>query len=172
MAGQIKDKGGIRNQFHHVIDIVPTILDVAGIKRPKSVNGITQKPIEGVSMAYTFRQGQAAAPSKRTTQYFEMMGLRALYHDGWIASTLPYRAPWDATAPAPNDIVNGLTWELFDLTKDWTQNNNIAAANPDKLKELQDLFWIEAEKYQVLPLDASAMTSDHRPTPSIVAGRD
>jgi arylsulfatase len=101
-----------------------------------------------------------------------MMGLRALYHDGWSASTLPYRAPWDATKPAPNDIVNGVTWELFDLTKDWTQNNNIAAANPDKLKELQDLFWIEAEKYQVLPLDASGLERLISPKPSIVAGRD
>ena len=170
--GHIKDAGGIRNQFHHVIDIVPTILDAAGIPAPETVNGITQKPIEGVSMVYSFDKAQAAAPSKRTTQYFEMMGLRALYHDGWIASTLPYRAPWDATKPAPKDIVNGVTWELFDLTKDWTQNNNIAAANPDKLKELQDLFWIEAEKYQVLPLDASGLERLISPKPSIVAGRD
>ena len=170
--GHIKDAGGIRNQFHHVIDIVPTILDAAGIPAPETVNGITQKPIEGVSMVYSFDKAQAAAPSKRTTQYFEMMGLRALYHDGWIASTLPYRAPWDATKPAPKDIVNGVTWELFDLTKDWTQNNNIVAANPDKLKELQDLFWIEAEKYQVLPLDASGLERLISPKPSIVAGRD
>jgi arylsulfatase len=170
--GHIKDAGGIRNQFHHVIDIVPTILEATGIPAPEIVNGITQKPIEGVSMAYSFDKANATTPSKRTTQYFEMMGLRALYHDGWIATTLPYRAPWDATKPAPKDIVNGVTWELFDLTKDWTENNNLAAANPAKLKELQDLFWIEADKYQVLPLDASGLERLISPKPSIVAGRD
>ena len=168
----IKDTGGIRNQFHHVIDIVPTILELTGIPAPEMVNGITQKPIEGVSMAYTFDKANSGAPSKRTTQYFEMLGNRALYHDGWIASTVPYRAPWDASAPTPKDIVNGVTWELYDLTKDWTQNDDVAAANPAKLKELQDLFWVEADKYQVLPLDASALERFITPRPSIVAGRD
>jgi arylsulfatase len=100
-----------------------------------------------------------------------MFGNRALYHEGWIASTVPYREPWNGTAPVPKDIVNGIKWELFDLSKDWTQNNDVAAANPDKLKELQDLFWIEATKYQVLPLDASALTRFILPRPSIVAGR-
>jgi hypothetical protein len=122
-------------------------------------------------MVYTFDRANANAPSTHHTQYFEMMGLRALYHDGWIASTLPYRAPWDATKQPPADIVNGVTWELFDLTKDWTQNNNLAAANPAKLKQLQDLFWVEAQKYQVLPLDASALDRFIVPKPSIVAGR-
>jgi arylsulfatase len=168
----IKDAGSIRNQFHHVIDIVPTILELTGIPAPEMVNGIAQKPIEGVSMAYTFDKANAGALSKRTTQYFEMFGNRALYHDGWIASTVPYRAPWDATAPVPKDIVNGVTWELYDLTKDWTQNDDVAAANPAKLKELQDLFWVEADKYQVLPLDASALERFITPRPSIVAGRD
>lgn len=172
MAGHIKDAGGIRNQFHHVIDIVPTILEVTGIRAPETVNGITQKAIEGVSLAYTFDEANANAPSKRSTQYFEMFGNRAIYHDGWIASTVPYREPWNGTAPTPKDIVNGVTWELFDLTKDWTQNNDVAASNPDKLKALQDLFWIEATKYQVLPLDASALTRFILPRPSIVAGRD
>ena len=101
-----------------------------------------------------------------------MFGNRALYHDGWIASTVPYRAPWDGTAPTPKDIVNGVTWELYDLTKDWTQNDDVAAANPAKLKELQDLFWVEADKYQVLPLDASGLERFIAPRPSIVAGRD
>ena len=169
--GHIKDAGGIRNQFHHVIDIVPTILDVTGIPAPQSVDGIVQKPIEGVSMTYTFDKANATVPSTRRTQYFEMMGLRALYHDGWIATTLPYRAPWDATKPAPKDIVNGVTWELFNITKDWTENNNLAASNPAKLKELQDLFWVEAEKYEVLPLDASGLERLISPKPSLVAGR-
>jgi arylsulfatase len=169
--GHIKDAGGIRPQFHHVIDIVPTILEITGIAAPEMVNGIAQRPIEGVSIAYSFDKENAAVPSKRTTQYFEMIGNRALYHDGWIASTVPTRPPWLGTAPPPKDVVNGLKWELFDLSKDWTQNNDLAAANPAKLKELQDLFWIEAEKYQVLPLDGSTMTRALAPKPSIVAGR-
>jgi arylsulfatase len=169
--GHITDAGGIRNQFHHVIDVVPTILEAAGIRAPESVNGISQKPIEGISMAYTFEKKNAAAPSKRMTQYFEMFGNRGLYHDGWMASTVPYRAPWDGTAPVPKDIVNGIRWELFDLTKDWTQNHDVAAENPGKLKELQDLFWVEAAKYQVLPLDASALERLIAPRPSVVAGR-
>ena len=169
--GHITDAGGIRPQFHHVIDIVPTLLEVTGIRAPETVDGITQKPIEGVSMAYTFDKANAAAPSRHRTQYFEMFGNRALYHDGWIASTVPYREPWNGTAPIPKDIVNGIKWELFDLTKDWTQNNDVAAANPEKLQELQDMFWIEATKYQVLPLDASALTRFILPRPSVVAGR-
>ena len=154
-----------------MIDIVPTLLEVTGIRAPQSVNGITQKPIEGVSMAYTFDKANAAAATRHNTQYFEMFGNRALYHDGWMASTVPYREPWNGTAPPPKDIVNGIKWELFDLSKDWTQNNDVAAANPDKLKELQDMFWVEAAKYQVLPLDASALTRFIAPRPSIVAGR-
>ena len=170
--GHITDVGGIRAQFHHVIDIVPTLLEVTGIRAPETVDGISQKPIEGVSMAYTFDKANATAPSRHKTQYFEMFGNRALYHDGWIASTVPYREPWNGTAAPPKDIVNGVKWELFDLTKDWTQNNDVSAAYPDKLKELQDLFWVEAAKYQVLPLDASALTRFILPRPSIVAGRD
>jgi Sulfatase len=170
--GHIADAGGIRNQFHHVIDIVPTLLEVTGIRAPETVNGISQKPIEGVSMAYTFNKANANVPTRHTTQYFEMFGNRALYHGGWMASTLPYREPWNGTAPLPKDIVNGIKWELFDLTKDWTQNSDVAASNLDKLKELQDLFWVEAARYQVLPLDASALTRFILPRPSIVAGRD
>jgi len=168
---RIKDAGGIRNQFHHVIDIVPTILEATGVDAPLQVDGVAQEPIEGVSMVYTFDKASANKPSTRKTQYFEMMGLRALYHEGWIASTTPYRAPWDITAPTPKDIVNGIKWELYDLTKDWTRFNDVAAANPDKLRELQDLFWVEANKYQVLPLDAYGFTRVVAQRPSIVAGR-
>ena len=92
--GHIKDAGGIRNQFHHMIDIVPTILEATGIEAPESVNGIKQKPIEGVSMAYTFDKANAHAASKRETQYFEMFGNRAIYHDGWFAATTPPSPPW------------------------------------------------------------------------------
>ena len=167
---RIKDAGGIRHQFHHVIDIVPTILEATGIAAPLQVNGIAQKPIEGVSMAYTFDKANAEAPSKRTTQYFEMVGMRALYHEGWMASTTPYRVPWDITAPTPKDVVNGIKWELYNIAKDWTQFDDVAAANPAKLKELQDLFWVEAQKYQVLPLDASGFTRVVAQRPSITAG--
>ncbi len=114
---RIKDAGGIRNQFHHVIDIVPTILEATGIAAPLQVNGIAQKPIEGVSMAYTFDKANAATPSTRTTQYFEMFGMRALYHEGWMASTTPYRAPWKITDPTPKDIVNGVKWELYNISQ-------------------------------------------------------
>jgi arylsulfatase len=169
--GHIKDVGGIRPQFHHVIDIVPTILEATGIPAPDMVDGIKQKPIEGVSMNYAFDKANATAASTHKTQYFEMFGMRALYHDGWIACTVPYRAPWEGAKPPPDDVVNGMTWELFDLAHDWTQNNNVASANPAKLKELQDMFWVEAKKYQVLPLDASALTRFIAPRPSITAGR-
>jgi arylsulfatase len=168
---RIKDAGGIRHQFHHVVDVVPTILEATGIEPPDVVDGIDQRPIEGTSFAYTFDKANASTPSRHKTQYFEMFGERALYHDGWIASTVPFRTPWNGTAPEPKDVVNDAKWELFDLANDWTQNTDVAAANPTKLKELQDLFWIEAARYQVLPLDASALTRFVAPRPSIVAGR-
>jgi len=115
--GRITDAGGFRKQFHHVIDVVPTILEVTGIRAPEQVDGITQTPIEGVSMAYTFDKANADAPSRHKTQYFEMFGNRALYHEGWMASTVPYREPWNGTAPVPKDIVNGIKWELFESPK-------------------------------------------------------
>jgi len=169
--GHIKDAGGIRNQFHHVIDIVPTILEATGIPAPVEVNGVQQRPIEGVRMAYTWDKANADVPSTRTTQYFEMAGMRAIYHEGWIASTTPFRAPWNITAKTPKDVVNDVKWELYDLTKDWTQFNDVAKENPQKLEELKDLFWVEASKYQVLPLDASGFTRSIAQRPSIVAGR-
>jgi arylsulfatase len=165
----ITDKGGIRNQFHHVIDVVPTILEATGIRAPNSVNGVTQKPIEGVSMAYSF--GNAGAPSAHHTQYFEMMADRAIYQDGWIASTKVVRPPWDVVGPTNQDPATNVTWELYDLTKDWTQYDDVAAKNPDKLKQLQDLFWVEANRYQVLPLDSSVATRLVMPRPSLTAGR-
>ena len=168
--GHIDDPGGIRNQFHHIIDIVPTILDAAHIQAPEYVDGIKQKPIEGVSMTYTFKKANANTPSTHHTQYFEMMGDHALYHDGWIASTKVMRPPWETgkiVAEHPADY----PWELYDMTKDWTQFDNIADKNPAKLKELQDLFWQEAEKYQVLPLDNSVVGRLLTPKPSLSAGR-
>jgi arylsulfatase A-like enzyme len=169
--GHIKDSGGIRNQFHHVIDIVPTLLEATGIHAPVMVNGIAQRPIEGVSMAYTFDQANASAPSRHRTQYFEMMGDRAIYQDGWIASTTPLRSPWDLAGPTTTDPANGFKWELYDLTKDWTQFNDLAAANPQKLKDLQQLLWVEMSKYQVLPLDASVATRLIAPRPNLAAGK-
>ncbi len=169
--GHIKDAGGIRNQFHHVIDIVPTILEVTGIPAPAMVDGITQKPIEGVSMAYTFDKANANVPSRHDTQYFEMMADRAIYHDGWVAATTPPRAAWDIATPPPKDPVNGVKWELYNVSKDWTEFDDVAASNPDKLRELQQLFWVEARKYQVLPLDASAAQRLVIERPSAIAGR-
>jgi len=168
--GHINDVGGIRTQFHHVIDIVPTILEATGIKAPDMVNGIKQKPIEGVSMAYTFDKANANAPSKRETQYFEMVGNRAIYHDGWIASTTPPAPPWLlATGKMPD--VNRYSWELYHIAGDYSQYNDLAAKMPDKLKELQALFLSEAAKHQVLPEDNSGFSRLLTPRPSAVAGR-
>ena len=168
---RIKDAGAIRNQFHHVVDIVPTILEVIGIPQPTMVNGVKQRPIEGVSMAYSFDKANAAAPSRHHTQYFEMFGDRALYHDGWIASTTPLRPPWDITGPTTQDPANGFKWELYDLTKDWTQFDDVAASNPQKLHELQETFWTEANKYHVLPLDASTAPRLIAQRPNLTAGK-
>lgn len=165
----IKDQGGTRNQFHHVIDIVPTILEAAKIRPPKVVDGIRQSQIEGVSMAYTFDPKNPNAPSKHTTQYFEMFGDRAIYHDGWIASTKVVRAPWDVTA-LPRDPLS-YPWELYNLHDDWTQADDVAARYPQKLREMQALFMQEARKYQVLPLDTSVALRAIAPRPSITAGR-
>ena len=169
--GHIKELGGVRPQFHHVIDIVPTLLEATGIRAPEVVDGIKQKPIEGVSMAYTFDAAGANKPSTHKTQYFEMLGVHAIYHDGWVAATTPVRPPWVLGGPAMTDPATGFKWELYNITKDWTENNDLAASNPQKLKEMQDLFWVEARKYQVLPLDASALTRFVAPRPSLTAGR-
>jgi arylsulfatase len=149
--GHIKDVGGIRHQFHHMIDIVPTILEATGIKAPEMVDGIKQKPIEGVSMAYTFDAANANAPSTRKTQYFEMIANRGIYHEGWYANTVPPVPPWVLNAKMPP--IADYKWELYNLNEDFSQADDLAAKNPAKLKELQDLFMKEAEKYHVLPID-------------------
>jgi arylsulfatase len=167
---RIKDTGGIRTQFHHIIDIVPTILESAGIQAPATVNGIAQKPIEGVSMAYTFDKANANAPSKRDTQYFEMFANRGIYNNGWYANTTPPVPPWImGTAKLPE--INEYKWELYNIVDDFSQNDDLAAKNPDKLKEMQALFLTEAAKYQVLPLDNSILPRLVTPRPSATAGR-
>ena len=142
----VKGKGEIRSQFHHVIDVAKTILEVAGLPEPTFVNGISQAPLEGVSMAPTF--SDAKAPETHNVQYFEMMGNRGIYHEGWTAVT-KHRTPWKADAPPPFDDD---VWELYG-PDDWTQSKNLAAENPKKLAELQRLWLIEAVKYNVVPLD-------------------
>ena len=143
----ITAKGELRSQWHHVIDITPTILEAAGLPEPKSVNGTPQTPIEGVSLAYTFADPKA--PSRHTTQYFEIFGNRAIYDNGWLASTV-HRAAWEfkVRRPLEDDI-----WELYDTRADFSLANDLAAKNPGKLKEMQELFLKEAVKYSVLPLD-------------------
>jgi len=167
----IKDAGGIRNQFHHVIDIVPTLLEATKIEPPVMVDGIAQSPIEGVSMAYSFDKANADAPTRHHTQYFEMFGNRGIYQDGWYANTQPISPPWKLGATPNPDVMNSYKWELYDLTKDWTQSKNLADTNPTKLKELQDLFIVEAAKYQVFPLDNSLAARMVTSRPSATAGR-
>jgi len=167
---RIKDKGGIRWQFHHVIDVVPTILEATGIQQPEVVEGIPQKPIEGVSMVYTFDKQNANAPSTHKTQYFEVAGDHAIYHEGWIASSKVVVPPWDNSGAAPADPA-GYPWELYNMGKDWTQYEDVAAKYPEKLKEMQTIWWTEAQKYQVLPLDAAKFTRLVAPRPNLTAGR-
>jgi len=167
----IKDVGGIRSQFHHVIDIVPTILEATGIPVPQEVDGIKQRPMEGVSMAYTFDQANANAPSTRTTQYFELAGNRAIYNDGWIASTTPPVGPWEMGTAKMPDVVNGYNWELYNIADDYSQNNDLAAQNPDKLNQMKALFLNEANKYNVFPMDNRAFSRLVTPRPSSVAGK-
>ena len=144
---RIQAKGEVRSQFHHVIDVAPTVLEAAGLPEPRSVNGVAQKPIEGVGMAYTF--DDAKAESRHRVQYFEMMGNRAIYADGWFAGTV-HKAPWETK---PRGALLDDRWELYDTRNDFSLANDLAARNPAKLKELQDLFLTEAVKYNVLPID-------------------
>jgi arylsulfatase A-like enzyme len=169
--GHIEDKGGLREQFMHVNDVVPTLLEVTGIAAPEQVDGIEQAPIESTSFAYTFGAKNARAPSRHTTQYFEMMGQYALYHDGWLLSTKVNRAPWEAFKAASTDPLNEQVLELYDLSKDFSQSNNIAEQHPDKVKEMKQLFIAEAKKYQVFPMDSSVATRLVAPRPNITAGR-
>jgi arylsulfatase A-like enzyme len=166
---RIKDRGGIRSQWHHTIDIVPTILDVSGLDQPSMVNGVAQKPIEGVSMVYTFDNPKA--PSTRRTQYFEMMGNRGIYHDGWVACTTPVRKPWNP-APSKVDVINGYHWELYNVADDFSEAVNVADKYPVKLHDLQLLFYAEAARYNVLPLDDSTVARlDPAIRPSLTRGR-
>ena len=144
---RIKAKGEVRSQFHHVIDVAPTVLEAAGLPEPKVVNGTPQVPIEGVSMVYTF--DDAKAEGRHKTQYFEMFGNRAIYADGWFAGTI-HKSPWDAK---PRAALLDDKWELYDTRNDFSLADDLAAKNPAKLKELQDLFMKEAVKYHVLPID-------------------
>jgi arylsulfatase len=167
----IKDVGGMREQFMHLIDVVPTLLEVAGIPAPETVDGILQAPIEGTSFAYTFDAKNAKAPSRHKTQYFEMIGDWALYHEGWFLSTKVNRAPWEAFGPANADPLNNHVLELFDLSKDFSQSQNIADKHPEKVKEMKQMFIAEARKYQVFPMDASVAARLVAPRPNITAGR-
>ncbi len=167
----IKDAGGLREQFMHVIDVMPTILEVTGISAPKVVDGIEQAPIEGTSFAYTFDPANAEAPTSHTTQYFEMMGQYALYHEGWLLATKVNRAPWEAYGAANPDPLNNQILELYNLDEDFSQSNNIADQYPDKVKELKAMFVEEAKKYQVFPMDASVAARVIAPRPNITAGR-
>lgn len=164
---RIKAKGEIRDQFHHVIDIAPTLLEVIGVEAPANVDGIAQKPIEGISMAYTF--DDANAEDARTMQYFEMLGNQGMYHDGWMISAIR-GVPW-ASEPEPGDLVN-MPWELYHVEEDFSQANDLAKKNPEKLDELVKLFFAEAARYDVLPLDdrkTERLNVDNRP--SLTQGR-
>jgi arylsulfatase A-like enzyme len=165
----IKGKGEVRSQFHHVIDVAPTVLEAAGLPAPQFVNGVQQHAIEGVSMAYSFNDPKAA--ERHETQYFEMFGNRGIYHKGWTAVTR-HKTPWllvGETVPALDDDV----WELYDTTKDWSQAKNLAKDMPDKLHALQRLWLIEATRYNVLPIDdnvAARLNSDLAGRPVLIKG--
>jgi arylsulfatase A-like enzyme len=166
----IKGKGEIRTQFHHVIDLAPTVLEAAGLPEPISVNGVQQKPIEGVSMLYCFNDAKAA--ERHETQYFEMFGNRGIYHKGWTAVTR-HKTPWilvgEKTPPFDDDV-----WELYDTTKDWSQAHDLSKQMPDKLHQLQRLWLLEAMRYNVLPLDdqvAERMNPDTAGRPVLIKGK-
>jgi arylsulfatase len=165
----IADTGAKRFQFHHVVDIVPTILEVLGIDEPTMLDGVAQKPIEGVSMAYTFDREHADAPSAHITQYFEMLGNRAIYRDGWMACCRHGRLPWQTSGTAPFEDDR---WELYNIDEDFSQADDLSERYPDLLRELQDLFLVEAARYDVLPLDDRFVErTDVALRPGFFAGR-
>jgi arylsulfatase len=169
---RITDLGGIRDQFHHVIDVAPTILEAIGIPQPTMVNGIAQRPYDGVSMSYTWAKESAKAPSTRKTQYFEILGNRAIYHDGWMANTTPAVMPWaGVTGNPPVDVMNGYAWELYNLNEDPTQTQDLAAKEPERLRTMQELWMIEAVRNQVLPLNDSQIPLFTTERPGPAAGR-
>jgi arylsulfatase len=145
----VRAKNEFRGQFHHIIDVAPTVLEAAGVKEPDMVNGVKQKPMDGVSMLYSLND--AGAKSKRTTQYFEMLGNRGIYKDGWMATTRHGRLPWGQ--PVPGATFEGDAWELYNIDEDFSQANDLAAQNPEKVKQLQGVFVEEARKFNVFPLD-------------------
>jgi arylsulfatase len=166
---RIKDKGGLRNQFLHIIDVVPTLYELIGITPPTELNGIEQKPLDGISFEFTF--DDAKAKSRRVTQYFEMGCNRGIYHDGWMASALSF-PPWQANRGSFDP--DKQKWELYNIEEDFSQANDLAQANPEKLRQLQDLWWVEAAKYQVLPLDwrgVERFNGELMGRPSLIAGR-
>ena len=169
LAAKIKDAGGLRTQFHHVIDILPTILEAAGIPQPQSVGGVEQEPIEGVSMLYSF--DSAGAPSTRRTQYFEILANRAIYHDGWVAACFHGRPPWVRSQKleigGPQE-----KWELYNIEQDFSQGQDLAANHPAMVKALQELFEQEAWKYNVYPLSGETLSrSLPFNRPSLIAGQ-
>lgn len=167
---KITQTGAIRSQFHHVIDVAPTLLEIIGMTQPTEVNGVIQKPIEGTSFAYTFADANADAPSRHTKQYFEMLGNRAMYSDGWIASCRHGRLPWETsgTFSWDDDV-----WELYDIGSDFSQADDLADQEPERLRALQDMFMAEAARYNVLPLDDRfAERLDVTLRPSFFAGRN
>jgi arylsulfatase len=135
------------------------------------VDGIKQRPMDGVSMAYTWDKANASAPSRRTTQYFEMLGNRAIYSEGWVACTTPATLPWELSSATPPDLLTGYTWELYNVMEDPTQAHDLASSMPDKVKELQSIFYQEARKHDVLPLDNSTLARWNAPKPNLTAGR-
>ena len=162
---RIKDRGGLRDQFAFVSDLAPTILAAAGVEAPAMINGVAQQPIDGLSLLSTF--ADANAPSPRRTQYFNVYGNRSIYHDGWMASAFRGRAPWDVRKPITSSVLED-RWELYDLSKDFSQSRDLAKDQPAKLAELQALFWHEAGRNQVLPLIDNAQTAG---LPVLLGGR-
>ena len=166
---KILEKGGLRSQFHHVIDIMPTILEVAGVEAPDTLNGIAQKPIEGVSIAYTF--ADRTAPERHKTQVFEIGVNRGIYQNGWLASSLSF-PPWQPDRTGFD--IDKAKWELYNIDQDFSQADDLAASNPAKLRALQDLWWAEAARNNILPLDwrgAERMSAELTGKPSLAAGR-
>jgi arylsulfatase len=169
---RIYDAGGIRNQFHHVVDVIPTVLDAIGIPQPNFINGIQQRPMDGVSMLYTWDKTNANAPSTRTTQYFEIFGNRAIYHEGWMAVTNPPVTPWEGIkATPPVDVLNGYEWSLYNLNDDPTETKDLAAKEPARLRAMQELWIIEATRNNVLPLNNSQLPVFTVERPGPTAGR-
>src|SRR5215469_3305576 len=169
----IKDPGGLRHQFTHVIDVGPTVLEAAGIRQPSSVDGVVQRPMEGTSFFYTFDKANANAPTRHTIQYFAMLGVPGIYKDGWMASVIPVCMTSDPNCKNPESKTpwTNAKWELFHVDTDWTQNDNVAAQYPDKLEQLKQVFVDEANKYHVFPLNADKPAMAFSQRPGLKAGQ-